>query len=327
MSTPTRADEPFDESVRNLLWRLRARLVSPPAEQRVQADLERLLDAAAGQAHAAPSAGADPRPDLNPAAGGVLPDHPVVPGLEVTDLADVRRRAEARRLSVLQTFGRVAAASVVVVAVATGIASARDGSVTLQALFGREGVPVESAEPEPVDPAAGLAAPAPDADPDPAAGGTAPDASGERTAPEATAAPEVVDEPADAVEDDAPAATDDAPQEPVTDDVVAAPPPDDVAGFGGPQPCEEDDLAACLPDDEPAEGTDGDGGPAAREPAEAGEDLAKRRFGGGEPATDDDADADAEAGTGDDEGTAAETDADATTDAGGTAEPEATDAG
>ena len=145
MNTPTgtRADEPIDGQVRNLLWRLRAHAVTPPAEQRVQADLDRLLSAARVQAHLAPSEGAVARPLVDAEAGFVTPDHPLhppqaVPDTEVASLAEARTR---RAWTPGRAVGRVAAAMVVVL-VASGAAGARDGVVHLQALLGRGDVPV-----------------------------------------------------------------------------------------------------------------------------------------------------------------------------------------
>ena len=59
MSTPIepRDDEPIEETLRPHLWRLRARLVTPPEEARVAADLDRLHRAAREHAHGAPTGG------------------------------------------------------------------------------------------------------------------------------------------------------------------------------------------------------------------------------------------------------------------------------
>ena len=145
MNTPTgpRADEPIDGQVRNLLWRLRAHAVTPPAEQRVQADLDRLLSAARIQAHLAPSGEADARPSVDAEVAFVTPDHPLHPPWAILD-AEVASLAEARARrswAPSRAVGRVAAAMVVVL-VASGAAGARDGVVHLQALLGRGDVPV-----------------------------------------------------------------------------------------------------------------------------------------------------------------------------------------
>lgn len=169
MTTPTgpRASDPIDGMVRQLLWRLRARLVTPPDEQRAQADLDRLFAAARDLAHDAPSADASVRPPAHPA--GSRPDHairaasshdPVAPDpvtVETAGVPDVvAHRRSRRRWLPGASLGRVAA-GVVVLAVATGIAGARDGAVTLQALLGRDDAPVVTDEPGDEDPVGDLA--------------------------------------------------------------------------------------------------------------------------------------------------------------------------
>jgi hypothetical protein len=114
MNTPIAPsdEEPIEATVRQLLWRLRARLVTPPVEDRSVADLDRLLAAARLHAHEAP----------------VTPLHvEEQPSAEVVPL-------RTRRFEVV---GRAAAAMVLLVAVGGGIANVRDGSITIDTLLGR----------------------------------------------------------------------------------------------------------------------------------------------------------------------------------------------
>lgn len=98
--TPGSGDRSGDGAVHSLLWRLRARLVTPPAEERVRSDLDRLLAAARDQAHLAPSDGASERPDIT--ATPASPDSPLVrlpepePAAAAGDPVDelARRRSE-----------------------------------------------------------------------------------------------------------------------------------------------------------------------------------------------------------------------------------------
>ena len=173
MTTPTgpRDHDPIDGPVRNHLWRVRARLVTPPHEDRVQADLDRIVTAARRRAHAGPSADASAQP--GPFAGDATPDRPlvgapvdgvarlpsaddaaqptVVAAGDDLDRARARRRPAARFTA--QVVGRAAAAALLVVSVGAGVAVARDGTVSLDALLGRE--PIQPR----VDDAGGLAGP------------------------------------------------------------------------------------------------------------------------------------------------------------------------
>lgn len=156
MSTPTgrREDDPIDEPARQLFWRLRARLVTPPAEQRTQADLDRMFRLARMQAHERPSTGADAWPPADapllvtpehvlgaatadvgahPAGVGTA-EHGVVDGIVDAEVVPIRSRWAA-----VHGVGRVAAAAVVVFAFGAGVSAARDG-ITIDALLGRNAV-------------------------------------------------------------------------------------------------------------------------------------------------------------------------------------------
>ena len=299
MTTPTgpRASDPIDGTVRQLLWRLRARLVTPPDEQRAQADLDRMFAAARDLAHSAPSADASAQPPIDGVVS--LPDHPVdgrspqdaavaseASPAAITHIADPESARTRRRWAPGVALGRVAAA-VIVLTVATGVAGARDGAVTLQALLGRGEAPVVTDEPVNDDPTGDLAL-----GDDPAVEPDEPEAGPDDDLP----APPVEDRPAidlDPSDTDDPGPTDDgsddgSPEEPTSgsdgrassgagsdgsrsggdrvvedtptvedppaadDEIVAAPAPertadDDLAGFGGPRPCDEATLADCLP--------------------------------------------------------------------------------
>jgi hypothetical protein len=308
MTTPTgrHEDEPIDGPVRQLLWRLRARMVTPSSERRANADLDRLIALARVQAHEAPSAGAM----ANPGAGGgpaiaLPPDHPVVHvaadgvgasedvhraaldlPVEVDELAERRGRFTA-----LQGLTRVAAAAMVFVAFGAGLAGARDGSVTLTTLFGRDEVPEVdpmALQPDVIAPPAGNE-PTDDTGADDIAsevplvadGG---DAAGSG-AGDATASDDTDPDVADATD---PAPTAPKPTEPTRTEeqiVAAPPPPDDLLGSGGPTPCDQPDLADCLPaddaDGEPSDDSGADEPSGDTQPVgDEAEELAKRRFGG-----------------------------------------------
>jgi hypothetical protein len=287
MTTPTgrREDEPIDGPVRQLLWRLRARMVTPPSERRANADLDRLISLARVQAHEAPSAGATP----NPAAGDGLP----LVGLPV----GVDELSERRgRFAAVHSLTRVAAAAMVFVAFGAGLAGARDGSVTLTTLFGRD----EAPEADP------MALEGPDAltlepggetadgtEGDGATGAPLPADGNDTVGADAAEGTEANDtEAPDAAEAPGPAPAAPAPAPPRSEEqiVAAPPPPDDLLGSGGPTPCDQPKLEDCLPDDaddaDDGEGSVEDGvedePPSEVEPVvgdEAGE-LARRRFGG-----------------------------------------------
>lgn len=113
MNTPTgrSADEPIEATVRPLLWRLRARLVTPPLEERAEADLDRLLAAARTHAHEPPIAAV----------------HDIAPEPELAAVRFLR----------FEVLGRVAAAAVLVVAIGGGALGATSGGITIDALLGR----------------------------------------------------------------------------------------------------------------------------------------------------------------------------------------------
>jgi hypothetical protein len=93
--------EAVDGPVHGLLWRLRARLVTPPQEQQVESDLDRLFAAAREHAHEAPSV---------PVVAAV--PEPVAPAAEVVHLRGYR---------LADRLGRVAAAFVLIAGVGGAI--------------------------------------------------------------------------------------------------------------------------------------------------------------------------------------------------------------
>ena len=156
MTTPTgpRDHDPIDGPVRSHLWRVRARLVTPPHEDRVQADLDRIVTAARRRAHEGPSADASAQP--GPFASDASPDRPlagsaghgvarlpsadgaVQPAAAGDELEAARgRRRPAARITA-QVVGRAAAVVLLVVSVGAGVAVARDGTVSLDVLLGRD---------------------------------------------------------------------------------------------------------------------------------------------------------------------------------------------
>jgi hypothetical protein len=285
---PDAADEPVHPDVRSMLWRLRARLVSPPDEQRVADDLDRILAAAREHAHG------DDVPVPAP-----VEDTPT----RLTPVGVLRPTPKPDAHSRIYALSRVAAAAVLVVAVGGGIATARDG-VVIDALLGRTAPSGSAAQLAlPIDPdGLGDAAPngelpeptpVPLVDPDEADGGdtTAPADDADDVSPadrptddadgddrdgrdrDAGDGGEVADDPDDAGQPaDGPADTESAPRprapapvddaveaEDVVDDapseeIIAAPPARDVDGFAGPAPCREgQSLADCLAEREAAE--------------------------------------------------------------------------
>lgn len=294
MSTPTGSRmQPNDGQVDHLLWRLRARLVTPPPVERVEADLERLFVAAREHAH----------------------EPPVADGLadaQVRSIADAPSRRHRQLLvGVAHRVNRVAAVAVLVVAVGGGIAVANENGVTIQALFARGSQPDVTAAPpggEDDEPAAGG-----ETGESPAAptGAPAPEPGGPPTesAPTTPTEPDVAEEPpaddpgvdaepeppAETTREPArppstPSVTEVVPEPPVDPgpEILAAPAPDDaVLGFGGPLACPEGDLLACVPsglpegdaagdgDEEDGDGEDGDL-TALDDPSKA-EELAQRR--------------------------------------------------
>jgi outer membrane biosynthesis protein TonB len=289
-----RDDELTDPAVRQLLWRLRARLVAPPREARAQADLDAILAAARHYAHDAPDAhdGIHVDDDVE------VVDAPQPP-VRLRPVAALSDQA-ARRAWPTQAVGRVAAALLLVVAVGGGLAGARDVQVSIQALLGTSPATDDLALDAPTtSPPDGEVAPEVPAD------DTTTDGLDDAELPEPPSTDEPVAEPApapaapdsDGAEPDAPSpepapepepapsprpapAPEPAPVE--AEEIVAAPPPArDLDGFGGPQPCPEDqDLLACLEEragadaeeppvedaDEPADPAD-DGTGAAEDPA------------------------------------------------------------
>lgn len=217
------AEQPEDPAVRQLLWRLRARLVTPPDADRAATDLEQLLAAAREHAHPDPVVEAEVVRDLpreeRPAAGGLhlVTQEGHLPGpvhhLGESDSAEV---VGARRRAVPHHLGRIAAAVVLVVAVGGGAAGARDGQFSLPGPFGERTTPdvdAPIAAADPADSAAGELA-------------DAADAAAVADATDADALPELdAVDPAEGVPDvdlDTPPSLDD-----------AEPPADDAAGGDG----------------------------------------------------------------------------------------------
>jgi hypothetical protein len=123
MNTPTPdRDEAAEGPVHDLLWRLRARLVTPPTEQQVDADLDRLLSAAREHAHIAP------------AAAEVEFARPAA--ITAEDLPPV---AHLRGYRVLDRVGKVAAVFVLVVGVGGAVVMrpGLDGSTGIPAILGQ----------------------------------------------------------------------------------------------------------------------------------------------------------------------------------------------
>ncbi len=87
--TPPSADDPIDPAVRSLLWRLRARLVTPPDEARTIADLDRLFAAAREHAHG-PGAPAEVVRIVPPAAEVLGKEYNAVKALHRRGLAALR---------------------------------------------------------------------------------------------------------------------------------------------------------------------------------------------------------------------------------------------
>lgn len=147
-----RNDEHTDASqgvVRSVLWRLRARLVTPPEADRARDDLDRILAAAKDHAHEPPGgelaefrdrvtpaaasaggAGVDEAPDAD-ASGDEAPT-PIRP----LKLAPTTAAIEGNRgVRISQHVSRVAAVAVLVVGVGGGLAAAVDRDGTFLALF------------------------------------------------------------------------------------------------------------------------------------------------------------------------------------------------
>lgn len=305
MTTPTGPSKAeHDEGrVRQLLWRLRARLVTPPDELRARSDLDRLLATARDQAHDAPSRAASSRP--GPLGVASTPSFPSSGHTGGDELA-------ARRRLRLAPIGRVAAALVVVLASAAGFAGAVDGPVTLHTLLGRDADRApQVAAPAPIEPEVtgeadgGTDPDTSDEDADADAAATETDGTdaptGQDTEPRET--PDVTpddtgtdpdDGSADAADDAAEADTDDDAAETGADDGGTSGTGDtaddaDHSGDAG-ETGDTGDVVEQVPDDAeiiaapPSAGIDGSGGPA---PCEA-EDLA-------DCVEDDTSDADADA--------------------------------
>ena len=150
-------DRSEDGAVRAFLWRLRARLVTPPSETQVRSDLDRLLAVAREQAHVAPSADASATP--GPAPVGGRPDQRLVtmgqPPAATdapTEVAGGDELARRRLAGLARQLSRGVAAGVAVLLVGVGVSSATDGPVTIQALLGREVTPSIDPAPAPADP-------------------------------------------------------------------------------------------------------------------------------------------------------------------------------
>ena len=313
-------EEPIDPAVRSLLWRLRARLVTPPEQSRTTDDLDRLFAAAREHAHG---------PELVPEVARIIPpvtageplsipatgtgvDHTVEVGQE--DVAPVPAGVtplHSRRYRLTTMVSRVAAAAVLVVAVGGGLASARDGNgLTIQALLGRG-----TSEPAEPDTLAGGSAgdeadafdldvtdlpeprgvPLPgddsiEAADDPDDDATTPAAEGDADANDAGDADDAPDAPSGGTDDTTDDAADrddgpaDAPVEEPTDEIIAAPAP-------APEPAPvEPPAAPAPPADEvvepPPSEVVGTGGPI---PCREDEDLTacfERRLAAEEPAED-----------------------------------------
>jgi hypothetical protein len=124
MNTPTPdRDEAAEGPVHDLLWRLRARLVTPPPEQQVDADLDRLFAAARDHAHVAPAA--HEVEFARPAA------------ITAEDLPQV---AHLRGYRVLDRVGKVAAVFVLVVGVGGAVVMRPgfDDSTGIPAILGQD---------------------------------------------------------------------------------------------------------------------------------------------------------------------------------------------
>ena len=320
-----REEELTDPAVRQLLWRLRARLVTPPDADRTTRDLEQLFAAAREHAHEAPDEASPQRREPQP--------------VRLEPVAELRDRATRRGLPA-QALSRVAAAIVLLAAVGGGVAGARDGQLSLQALLGTapavDQEPSEDlAAPAPVveedgsqpgvddppslpdldaaDPGDGVPdvqppdtevapapqEPAPDAgndagsgsaEPTPDTGSSTPPAGSGESSSNGNAGGSSSNPPADpAPEPEPETEAEPEPVDPGQEDVIAAPPARDLDGFGGPQPCPEgQDLSSCLED----RATDGD------DPATEDDDGTDEASGDdGASGTDGSSDADASSGS------------------------------
>lgn len=283
MSTPTGSpEEPIDDSVRTFFWRLRARLVTPPAEDRVEADLDRLIGAARIRAHVAPSAGAGPRPwdelesvPVYAAVEATVPvgqGTPLPPAVAIDNLRALRRhRLTGAALS------RAAAAVLLVVGVGTGVNELRAGTVAfdLRTDDGDLDPPVAASDDQDTDVReagdgtatgnadGGFDTPRSDDDvivalPFEAGSGTGGDASATDRAPRTSTPDTTPQAPAPAPSGPAPSPS---PSPSPVPSPTPSPPPAEGGpdGFGGARPCDSPDLADCVdppPDDEVCEDPD-----------------------------------------------------------------------
>lgn len=167
MTTPDdpRRAEHTDASegvVRSVLWRLRARLVTPPDAERARYDLDRILAAAKDHAHEPPGGElAEFRDRVTPAVASTAPADGLATDAAVgadaptpirpLKLAPTDAANEANRgMRISQQVGRVAAVAVLVVGVGGGLAAAVDREGTFLALFATDASSSEA----PADPMA-----------------------------------------------------------------------------------------------------------------------------------------------------------------------------
>lgn len=285
MTTPTdppHEDTPVDGRVRALLWRLRARLVVPPDAQQVDQDLERILAAAAELRQVQPEAHLEgPQGAHGVGDEGARGPIPISSTPEPVRLRQVESLAARRESKLPYSVSRVAAAAVLVMGVAGGLATAMDRDGTILALLGADSrAPIDTTESTTTADDANI--PDRDAAFDSSDGddtdGGADHGSGSAEAVEAVEEPVEGEEPDEGSDTDGSSSsgrsdgngseeegTDDGerageqreePVETVEDPdetVIAAPDPEDpgeLDGFGGPAPCPEDSLRDCAPEDE-----------------------------------------------------------------------------
>lgn len=312
-TNPGPGDRSADGAVHVLLWRLRARLVTPPTEERGRSDLDRLIDVARERAHEVPSPGATARPD--PSSPSTSPRFPLRPVAEAPSALPTDELAARRRpAGVAHGLSRVVAAGIAVLVIGVGTSSAINGPVVITALLGRDAAPApDVAAPdgsEDQDASEDEAVAAPEGEPevtdDPVV--TDPEADIEVVEPES---PEEVLDDQDEVSDPDDAGTDagggqdrspanpgtdaegsggtsssdpepapeveEPAEEPSQEQIIAAPPAAGVDGFGGAR-CEVDAVADCIEDGiEGGPVTDGTGDEVADDEPSA-EDLAARRY-------------------------------------------------
>lgn len=228
MNTPTgrSEDESIEATVRPLLWRLRARLVTPPPEGRAETDLDRLLAAARQHAHEAPLA-------------------------EVQDVAPEPEPIPVHHLR-FEMLGRVAAAAVLFAAIGGGAVSAGSGGITIDALLGRTPLAPPSAAPILAD-----AAPTPAPDTEAIAPPVDDEVGSDVPAPAAETEPteqqdELMSEPVPASEAEAPGEPS-VPSEPATPEIEPVAPPSGESSTTSPtRPSEPKPEPSPQPEPEPS---------------------------------------------------------------------------